>query len=565
MTSRCAGVVSLLVCTVAALRASADPPPPRPTPAQYQSFAMSHLGDVSQGKALFFDDTRLACARCHAVEGDGENRKVGPPLFAAGDKFGRRDLIESVLAPSASIAVGYSTTTVRTRSGEMFQGVVRESTARQVVLMQSDGTLVRIPSADITRQQTSDVSLMPEGLHTGLTPQEFVDLIDYLASLKLPDNAKAIGHGMPATIAELEKPVALRPFTAERFEHPVWFGPVPGLADTFAVEEHESGKIWYLKKTGGTDAKEVFADTGRYQTGTRGLVGLAFHPHFAANGRYFFTKHLVEDGRFRTVVYEGAADSSRSHDSGRPPAVVLHVEMSSNVHFGGGLEFGPDGYLYVGIGDTGPQGDPHGNAQNMGLLAGKLLRIDVDHPDPGRSYSVPQDNPFVRANGARPEIWAAGLRMAWRFSFDPLTGDLWEADVGQDLFEEVNVIRRGGNYGWNVFEGFEPYSNKHRREREKYVMPIFAYARKYGASVTGGFVYRGSTASPFYGVYVFGDYQSSRLFGLVEEGGALKQVRQIAKSPQHVVSLGRDGRGDLYVVGYEGAIYKLDLEHAAFK
>src|SRR4051794_41974211 len=103
--------------------------------------------------------------------------------------------------------------------------------------------------------------------------------------------------------------------------------------------------------------------------------------------------------------------------------------------------------------------------------------------------------------------------MAWRFSFDPLTGDLWEADVGQDLFEEVNVIRRGGNYGWNVFEGFEPYSNKHRREREKYVMPIFAYARKYGASVTGGVVYPGSTASPFFGVFVFGDYQSWAMKG----------------------------------------------------
>jgi glucose/arabinose dehydrogenase len=239
--------------------------------------------------------------------------------------------------------------------------------------------------------------------------------------------------------------------------------------------------------------------------------------------------------------------------------------MSTNFHFGGGLQFGPDGYLYVGVGDTGPQGDPHGNAQNMSLLAGKILRIDVDHADHGKAYSIPADNPFAGSSGVPAEIWASGLRMAWRFSFDPLTGDLWEGDVGQDLFEEVNLIRRGGNYGWNVFEGFEPNSNEFRRDAQSYVPPVFAYTRKYGASVTGGFIYRAKPASSFYGVYIFGDYQSSRLFGLTLDHGVLKAVRQIATSPQHVVSLGTDGQGNLYVVGYEGTIYRLDLEHATFE
>jgi glucose/arabinose dehydrogenase len=201
----------------------------------------------------------------------------------------------------------------------------------------------------------------------------------------------------------------------------------------------------------------------------------------------------------------------------------------------------------------------------MSLLAGKLLRIDVDHAEPGRPYACPADNPFVGSGSVRPEIWASGLRMAWRFSFDPLTGDLWEGDVGQDLFEEVNLIRRGGNYGWNVFEAFEPYSNKYRREGEKYVPPVFAYTRKYGASVTGGFVYRADPTSPFYGAYIFADYQSSRIFCLTQENGVLKEVRQIGKCPQHAVSFGRDEHGEIYVVGYEGTLYKLDLRQAKFK
>jgi glucose/arabinose dehydrogenase len=155
--------------------------------------------------------------------------------------------------------------------------------------------------------------------------------------------------------------------------------------------------------------------------------------------------------------------------------------------------------------------------------------------------------------------------MPWRFSFDPLTNDLWEGEVGQDLYEEVNIIRRGGNYGWNVYEGFEPYSNRYRRPDEHYQPPVFAYTRKYGASATGGFVYRAKRDSSFYGVYIFGDYVSSRLFGLTQENGRLKEVRQIARSPQPVVSIGRDNEGELYVVGYEGTIFHMDLAKGVFK
>jgi glucose/arabinose dehydrogenase len=166
----------------------------------------------------------------------------------------------------------------------------------------------------------------------------------------------------------------------------------------------------------------------------------------------------------------------------------------------------------------------------------------------------------------RPEIWAYGFREPWRFSFDALTGDLWVGDVGQDRYEEVDLVRRGENYGWNVYEGFEPFSNRFRREGEHFVPPVFSYGRKFGVSATGGFVYRANARSSFYGVYVFADYQSRRIWGLTQENRALKKIRQIALCPDRVVSFGRDAQGELYVVGYDqGLIYKIDFSKAVFE
>ena len=531
----------------------------------YPSFAMAHQGDPARGKALFFNERRLGCGRCHTVDGSGG--RAGPDLLAIGDKFGRRDLVDAVVAPSATIAVGYSTTIVETRSGETIVGVLKEASDGGVAVMTGDPKLVRIAAADVRRRRTTDVSLMPEGLHTGLTVQEFADLIEYLASLKLPDSVAASDAGMPSVIPELPAPISLRPFhePEHQFTHPVWFGPLPGVAGAFAIVEHESGRIWVLRKGPEGEIKTPFLDTGKFMTGTRGLLGMVFHPAYAANRRYFYVKHFNENGRFATILFEAQAAPDLLHDSGRAPVQVLRFDESANVHYGGGLAFGPDGYLYVGMGDSGPQGDPNGNAQNMALLLGKMLRIDVDRREDGKPYAIPPDNPFVSRPGARPEIWAAGLREPWRFSFDPLSHDLWVGDVGQDLFEEVDVVRKGENYGWNVFEGFRPYSNRRRRDGEDYVPPVFAYTRKYGVSVTGGFVYRADPASTFYGVYVFADYESRRIFGLTRQAGVLKTIREIGKSPQRIVSFGRDDQGQLYVVGYEGTIYRMDFADSRFE
>ncbi len=216
------------------------------------------------------------------------------------------------------------------------------------------------------------------------------------------------------------------------------------------------------------------------------------------------------------------------------------------------------------MGDSGPQGDPEGHGQNTALFLGKILRIGVDQTIDA-AYSIPSDNPFAGRAAVQPEIWAYGFREPWRFSFDRLTGDLWVGDVGQDRYEEVDLVRRGENYGWNVYEGFEPFSNARRRPGEVFVPPVFAYSRKYGPSVTGGYVYRGDRSSSFYGVYVFGDYQSRRIFGLTQRQRLLETVRQIGWAPEPIVSFGQDAAGRLYLVGYEGMIYEMDFGEATYK
>ena len=216
------------------------------------------------------------------------------------------------------------------------------------------------------------------------------------------------------------------------------------------------------------------------------------------------------------------------------------------------------------MGDSGPPEDPQGHGQDLNVLLGKILRIDIDHGVPEASYSIPAGNPFVGRAGVRPEIWAWGLREPWRCSFDAVTGDLWVSDVGQDRYEEIDIARPGENFGWNVYEGFEPFSNRYRKADASYVPPIFAYRRPFGPCVTGGYVYRAAPGSSFYGVYIFGDYESRRIFGLTQEDRTLKVVRQIGTAPERIASFGQDHAGELYVVGYEGTIFKLDFSAGAF-
>jgi putative heme-binding domain-containing protein len=547
-------------------------PNPSPSLDAYRKQATTREGDVARGARLFADEQRLACAKCHSV--DGRAGKAGPDLFAAGDKFGRRDLVDAVLMPSATISPGYGTIIVETKAGEEHQGILKQATDDGVQLMGADGKLVSIARAEIREQRGSTVSLMPEGLQAGLSLQEFTDLIEYLATLKQPESTLASNHGMPATLPELAKPVIPRPFFSQQLKLPrskvqtglTAFHQVPGFRNVFLVL-HQKGMIWRMEKNPAGEEKSVFGDlVGQvfYERGPNGLLDLAFHPKFRENRKYYLKYQVFEEGTVATVIVEKTVAADFKADSGQPPRRILKIVSVAEDHSGGCLQFGPDGYLYVVMGDTGPHHDPNGHAQNLQLLLGKLLRIDVDRTEGDRAYAIPADNPFRGRPDARPEIWAYGFRNPWRFCFDSITGDLWLADVGQDRVEEVDIVHRGENHGWNVYEGFEPFSNQYRKEGRIFTPPVFAYKRKYGVSITGGYVYRADPKSSFYGVYVCGDYASKRIFGVTQENGSLKAARQIGTLPQGLVSFGMDEAGHLYAVGYEGMIYQLDFSEARF-
>jgi len=556
-----------------ALAWSAEPLASAQTPGAdaYRKYALTHEGDVVRGAKLFADEQKLACAKCHSV--DGSASKAGPDLFAVGDKFGRRDLLDAVLMPSATISPGYGTIIVETKAGDEIQGVLKQATVIEVKLMGADGQLISIAAADIKAQRGGSISLMPEGLQAGLSFQEFTDLIEYLTALQQPESTLRSHHGMPGVIPELDEPVNIRPFFTNEFRlrSKVQTGltslrQLPGDSNLFFVL-HQKGIIWEMEKTPVGEKQTVFADLTSevfYERGPNGLLDMTFHPKFRENRKYYLKYQVFEAGKVTSIIVEKQFAADFRSDSGRPPRRILKIASVAEDHSGGCLQFGPDGFLYVVMGDTGPHNDPNGHAQNLQLLLGKLMRIDVDHTQGDLAYAIPADNPFCGQTNARPEIWAYGLRNPWRFSFDRLTGDLWLADVGQDRVEEVDIVHRGENHGWNVYEGFEPFSNQFKKEGRSFSPPVFAYRRKYGVSITGGYVYRGDKNSSFYGVYVCGDYESKRLFGVKQENGTLKTARQIGVLPQRLVSFCEDEAGNLYAVGFEGTIYQIDFTKARF-
>lgn len=538
----------------------------------YRQFALRNDGDSTRGAALFQDEQKLACAKCHSV--DGKGGKAGPDLQAIGDKFGRGDLITSVLQPSATIAVGYTTTVVATKDGLEYTGILKQTTESEVQLIGADGKLVKVPRTNIQEQHGSSTSLMPEGLQATLTLQEFTDVLDYLVSLRQPESALSSNQGMPVVMPEISHPVPSRPFLTESLTLPrgkqesglTDFHQIPGQSNLFLLM-HQKGMIWLIEKTStGTEQSpfsdltaEVFSDRG-----PNGLLGMTFHPNFRQNRKYYLKYQIFEDNAVKTVLMEKQISTDFRKDSGLPPRRLLEMKSIADDHSGGCIQFGPDGYLYLAMGDTGPQMDPNGHAQNLGMLLGKVLRLDIDHVEAGKAYAIPRDNPFVNQKGARPEIWAYGFRNPWRFCFDQLTGDLWLADVGQDRVEEVDLIKKGANYGWNVYEAYEPFSNQYRKEGQVYTQPVFAYKRKYGNSVTGGYVYRANPKSSFYGVYVCGDYNSKKIYGVTQENGKLKAAHVLSNIPQRLVSFSQDESGNIYAIGYEGMVYKMDFSESRF-
>jgi glucose/arabinose dehydrogenase len=280
----------------------------------------------------------------------------------------------------------------------------------------------------------------------------------------------------------------------------------------------------------------------------QGLLGLTFSP----DGEFLYVSYTDLAGDTHVTEFAMSGDTA---DEGSARDVLLIDQPYSN-HNGGHLAFGPDGYLYVGLGDGGSAGDPMDNAQDLQSLLGKILRIDPQ-PTEGTPYGIPVNNPFVGEEGARPEVWAYGLRNPWRFSFDRLNGDLWIADAGQDRREEINLQRTstgGDNYGWDGYEGTLVYEEPLPDDVED---PAYEYGRELGRAVVGGYVYRGARIPALQGAYVFGDFYNPDLRALVPSNGGFEEA-SLGLSVPNLSALGEDASGELYVLSLSGQVYRLD-------
>ena len=313
---------------------------------------------------------------------------------------------------------------------------------------------------------------------------------------------------------------------------------------------HKGGRVTVVR--GGRVDPTMVLDLGSEvsQGAEQGLLGLVFSP----DGGHLYVNFTNRAGDTRIVEFafrDGVGDPSSRRE-------LLAVEQPFANHNGGNLVFGPDGYLYIGLGDGGSRGDPNNNGQRLDTLLGKMLRIDP-RPGDGRPYSIPPGNPFTGRPGARPEIWAYGLRNPWRYSFDRGTGDLWIGDVGQNSREEVNRVpassRGGENYGWNRFESRQRFSGQPPPD---YVPPVYDYPLSGGnCAETGGYVYRGVRIPGLRGVYVFGDYCQGQLFGLFAEGDRFR-AESLGIDVATLSSFGEDAAGELYVLSLTGGLFRLE-------
>ena len=296
--------------------------------------------------------------------------------------------------------------------------------------------------------------------------------------------------------------------------------------------------------------------------GEGGLLCVAFHPQYADNGRLFvyYTRGNLYT---RVSAFTVSTDNPDSVDPATE-RVVLELRQPAGNHNGGMLAFGPDGYLYIGLGDGGGGGDPYKNGQDPTTLLATILRIDIDRADDGLEYAIPPDNPFVgNSDEWREEIWAYGLRNPWRFSFDRFTGDLWTGDVGQNAWEEIDLIKAGGNYGWNRMEGFHCYPPNANCQTDDLALPVLEYDHATGRSVTGGYVYRGTRLIRLSGAYLYGDFTFRTIWALRYADGQVIENQVIARSPSLISSFGEDEAGEVYVVGIDGKIYTFDEPPAA--
>jgi len=347
------------------------------------------------------------------------------------------------------------------------------------------------------------------------------------------------------------------------FDRPVDLqSPSDGSNRIFVVQQ--PGIISVFDNSSTVNKAEIFLDiTAKVFMGhmEEGLLGLAFHPHFHDNG-FFYVNYTANPPR-RTVIARFQIDNKNpTWADPLNQLTILEIPQPFGNHKGGQLAFGPDGYLYIGMGDGGSGGDPYGNAQNLKNLLGKMLRLDVDHPGHGKNYGIPEDNPFAgNTQGFREEIYAYGLRNPWRFSFDLLTGWLWAGDVGQNKpIEEIDIIENGKNYGWNIMEGNQCFFPPDGCDKTGIELPIWEYTNDMGRSITGGYVYRGRNIPELQGAYIYGDFMSGRIWALRYDKKSPPENTLLIHAPQlNPASFGMDQENEIYICSFDGHIYKIEM------
>lgn len=352
--------------------------------------------------------------------------------------------------------------------------------------------------------------------------------------------------------------VAVPAFSALTLRQPLALISAPGEPEHLFVAE-KGGRVLRFEKRDDVTSSEVFLDI-RDRVRTRhdeeGLLGLAFPPDYAETGAFYVSYSASGPRRTQVSRFHRAADGSAADPDSEEP--LLAAAQPYGNHNGGSIGFGPRGFLYAGFGDGGAAGDPLQAGQDLSTWLGSIVRIDVGAKGP---YRVPPDNPFVDVPAAKPEIWAYGLRNPWRFSFDRRDGTMWVGDVGQDSLEEVDIIERGGNYGWRLREAQREFADDARSGRAAdapLLEPVVSYGRRAGVSITGGFVYRGTHLPAFRGLYFYGDYGSGTVWALDYDGMQVVSNEVVATVPA-LASFGEDAAGELYAVSHGGAVYRFEL------
>jgi len=344
-------------------------------------------------------------------------------------------------------------------------------------------------------------------------------------------------------------------FPGHGFQKPVAMLPHPDVPGLWYIVEQQ-GKIILMDTNGDDPIKSLFANITEIVDASAnegGLLGMAFHPDFQKNGYVFLSYTRDGNSPYRlisSISRFSSPDNGKSLDS-KSEKRLLNVNQPYSNHNGGNIAFDQNAYLMIGFGDGGSGGDPDNNGQNPQSLLGKLLRIDINTP---KSYGIPKDNPFIRDKRFRPEIYAWGLRNPWRWSFDKKTGELWLADVGQNKWEEIDIIDAGKNYGWNIAEGNHCYKST-ACGTDDLTAPIYEYNHDEGCSITGGYVYRGSKLADLQGHYVFADYCSGKIWALQASNTGKYQRQLLIESGLNIASFAQGNDGEIYVIHHGGHIY----------